>query len=246
MFTISSHHEALIQNRPNFITSHFKGSLNILLLHLVYGALAIIVTEVKTGGIFLFSVLGLLLASCMKKEEASGASFTHVDSLNETYLMMQDSMLHTWNVMIKDENEKLQHINRLLKKLEDDDFYDQTEVHSLQERLNQLERIRFSQKSMSNSHVVEEYDFAATTLISEIIALVESDPDFFKNKDLQQLTDLIKLADQRVSTYREEYDAVVLPFNEFLKKNGADLKEIAPDWTGELKPTFSEQEEEQP
>jgi hypothetical protein len=202
--------------------------------------------KVKIGGIFLFGVLGMMSASCVKQENTSNASFTHVDSLNETYLIMQDSMLHSWNVMVKDENEKLQHINRLLKKLVTNDFYDQDQIHSLQERLDQLERIRFSQKSMSNPHVVEEYDFAANTLITEIISLVESDPDFFKNQELQQLTDLIKLADQRISTYREEYDAVVVLFNEFLKKNETDLKEIDPSWEGELKPTFSEQEEEQP
>jgi len=157
--------------------------------------------------------------------------------------MLQDTMLLTWNVMVKDENEKLENMDHLLSQLLTSAVYDKEQVLSLQQRLDQLERIRFSQKSMINPHVVEEYDFASNSLVTEIISLVESDPGFVQDQKLQQLTDLIKLADQRVSNYREEYDKVVTLFNEFVEKNNSDLKAIDKNWESEPKPTFSDQEE---
>ena len=135
-------------------------------------------------------------------------------------------MLHTWNVMIKDENEKIENIHILLEEMKDSDHFDKDEVESLHQRWEQLKRIRFTQKSMSNPHVVEEYDFASNSLITEVISLAESDPSFPQNTKLQQLTDLIKSADQRVSIYREDYDKVVDHFNQFLNEVKPFLQDI--------------------
>ena len=199
---------------------------------------------VKVRGIFFLSILGALSFSCVKQEsQTTDFSFTHVDSLTETYLTLQDSMLHTWNVMVKDENEKLQNIDLLLAELLLNDVYNKEQILSLQQRLDQLERIRFNQKSMINQHVVEEYDFASNSLVTEVISFVESNLGFVQNQKLQQMTDLIKLADQRVSNYREEYDKVIILFNVFAEKNSNDLKEIDKNWESIAKPTFSDQEE---
>ncbi len=184
-----------------------------------------------------------LFISCIKREnDTSTAVFTRIDSLTEAYLSLQDSMLHTWNVMMKDENEKLENVGRLLLELKTLPGQDQAEIESMEQRLDQLTRIRFTQKSMTNPHVVEEYDFASNSLISEIISIAESEPAFTQNAKLQQLTDQVKSADQRVPIYREEYDAVVDNFNQFLEKAKPYLHEIDEKNTGEKKVLFTSDE----
>ena len=196
-----------------------------------------------TGLFILFSGTFALSISCVKHEkETSTAVFTRIDSLTEAYLFLQDSMLHTWNVMMKDENEKLENIGRLLQELKKLSNEDQARVESLEGRLEQLKRIRFTQKTMVNQHVVEEYDFASNSLISEVISIAESEPTFTQNTTLQQLTDWVKSADQRVPIYREEYDAVVDSFNQFLEQAKPYLQEIDKKNTGEKKVLFTSDE----
>jgi hypothetical protein len=188
--------------------------------------------------------LAALFFSCGKQENGStNANFTRIDSLTEAYLILQDSMLHTWNVMAKDESKKLDHLHELLELMTNKDHYDQEQINSLKDRLEQLTRIRYSQKSMNNPHVVEEYDFASNSLITEVISLVESDPTFSQNSNLQRLTDQIKLADQRVATYREEYDQIVNQFNTFIDEAGAYLYAIDEKSDGQKKALFTSDED---
>ncbi|HEY5826350.1 MAG TPA: LemA family protein [Cyclobacteriaceae bacterium] len=196
-----------------------------------------------TGLLILFSGTLALSISCVKQEKkASTPVFTRIDSLTDTYLALQDSMLHTWNVMMKDENEKLGNVDLLLQELKKLSDEDQARIESLEQRLDQLNRIRFTQKTMVNPHVVEEYDFASNSLISEVISIAESEPTFAQDTKLQQLTDWVKSADQRVPIYREEYDAVVDTFNQFLEKVKPYLPEIDAKNTGEKKVLFTSEE----
>jgi hypothetical protein len=91
---------------------------------------------------------------------------------------------------------------------------------------------------MANPDVVEEYDFASNSLVSELISLAESRTEFTYNTTLQKLADDIRSADQRVDSYREEYDIITLHYNRFLDQHNKFLKEIDPNQTFEKKPIF--------
>jgi hypothetical protein len=75
--------------------------------------------------------------------------------------------------------------------------------------------------------VVEEYDFASANLVSGLISMAESKPEFAYNTTLQNLVEEIRLADQRVINYREEYDYIVAQYNGFLERNRIYLDEIS-------------------
>ena len=97
--------------------------------------------------------------------------------------------------------------------------------------------MRYDQASMSDSEVVSEYDFASNSLVTELIALAESQPEFAYNPTLQKLVDSIRAADQRVSNYRQEYDEIALRFNRFVERNRNSLEDLEEDSTL-LKPLF--------
>jgi hypothetical protein len=179
-----------------------------------------------------------LVACGGKYSNGKGGDFTKIDSLTETYLTLQDSMLQSWNVMVNDENEKIRSMHEVLHALLSLQHYDKDQLISLEKRLEQLKRIRFTQKTMSNPHVVEEYDFASNSLISEIISMTESDLQFSASNELQTLVDRIRTADQRVNTYRTDYDAATAKFNHFLEKYHDDLKEIDQNSSPVKRPLF--------
>lgn len=178
-------------------------------------------------------------ASCNNRTSAlERNNYTHIDSLTDTYLNLQDSLLIAWNVMAKDENEKLRSIHEVLQAMSSSDLFNKNLVASLEQRLEQVKRIRFNQKTIANPHVVEEYDFASNSLISEIVSLAESNLTFVQKKELQSLIDAIKEADQRVNYFRSDYDFIAQKFNLFLDNYQNHLKEIDQNAINGKRPLF--------
>ena len=162
-----------------------------------------------------------------KTNEDHNTVFTKADSLTDCYLAYQDSMLQSWNIMINDDNQKIRAMHNLLHELLVTSADNQEQLRRYEEQLDQLVRLRYTQQSMGNSDVVEEYDFASATLVTELISLAESKSEFTYNTTLQKLVDDIRIADQRVANYREEYDIIVMKYNQFLERNTPYLTEIS-------------------
>jgi hypothetical protein len=121
---------------------------------------------------------------------------------------------------------------------------DNDELLALEQRLEQLAHLRYSQKTMANADVVEEYDFASTSLISEMISIAQSRTEFASNPRLLKLVEEITIADQRVNTYRNEYDRITASYNQFIQDNKPYIKQIDPKCSGEKKPIFQMTEAE--
>ncbi len=181
----------------------------------------------------------MLIIGCGEKKAATNnTTFTKVDSLTDYYLAIQDSMLQAWNIMTHDDNEKILAMHNMVHELMITNFTDKEILTSYEQQLEQLKHLRYTQKSMANPDVVEEYDFASTTLISELISLAESRTEFTHNATLQKLADEVRLADQRVINYREEYDIMATHYNQFLEQHASFLKDIDPNQSFEKKPVF--------
>jgi hypothetical protein len=186
----------------------------------------------------LFTCAMLLLLSCGEKHNsASVANFTKADSVTETYLTLQDSMLEAWNVMINDDNQKIEAMHNLLHELMVSRAADQELLKTFESRLMRLKNLRYTQKSMSNPDVVTEYDFASSALVTELIALAESQKQFAYNTTLQKLVESIRTSDERVTAYREEYDIVTARYNQFVNENRNFLEQTNAD-SFHAKPLF--------
>lgn len=184
----------------------------------------------KTFLSYLLLPLGSLLwVNCSEKknEDHHYIVFTKADSLTDCYLAYQDSMLQSWNIMINDDNQKINAMHNLLHELLVTTAYNQEQLRTFEEQLDQLTRLRYTQQSMGNSDVVEEYDFASAALVTELISIAESRSGFAYNTTLQKLVEDIRIADQRVANYREEYDVIVMKYNQFLERNSPYLTEIS-------------------
>ena len=170
----------------------------------------------------------LFLTGCEKRPSSSD-SFTRADSLTETYLALQDTMLQVWNTMIHDDNRKIKAMKHLLHELTISNPDKREELHHFEQQLEELVSMRYDQRSMSDPELVIEYDFASNALVTELISLAEAQREFAYNTTLQKLVDSIRAADQRVSNYREEYDHIARNFNRFIERNGHTLEEIDDD-----------------
>lgn len=185
-----------------------------------------------------FSCSMLAICSCDHKPKSDYTRFTKLDSLTETYLDLKDSMLETWNAMINDDNQKIKAMQNVLHELRVSNPSQHEELEDYQNRLNHLRESRYNQKSMANTQLVEEYDFASNSLVSDLISMAESQKQFAYNSTLQKLVEIIRTADQRVNNYRHEYDSIAREYNHFIDENKVSLKEIDEDSFLEKRPLF--------
>lgn len=191
------------------------------------------------GLIWLITIFGVTtLFRCGDKPQHADTHFTKTDSLTDSYLALQDSLLEAWNVMIHDDNHKLEAMKHLIHEIRVSGSADPLLIKSMEQRLQSLKNSRYTQKTLSNADIVEEYDFASNALIAELITLAESQRQFAYNTTLQKLVDQIRTADQRVMTYRENYDAIANRYNAFVAKNKQFLKEVQADSFQAVKPLF--------
>ena len=185
-------------------------------------------------------LLGGLLACSSNTNRAERTLFTKADSVTDTYLMLQDTLYNAWSLLIKDENQKISNLNSLVEHLMNGNHFEKVTLSSLNDRIDQLCKIKISQKSLANPYVVEEYDLACSSIITEVLSLAEAKPELLTDKYVQNLVDNIKNADQRVSTYRSNYDSVAELFNTFIESNRSLLEEIDRKFNLEKRPQFKE------
>lgn len=176
-----------------------------------------------SSGIFIL-LIALGTWQCGKPKEQNRDAFAEEDFVTENFLAYQDSLMHAWNMMMSDDNEKLEALHDLLAQLRTvDHAINQYTLARLEDRLTQLHRIRYTQKSMANPDVIEEYDFASAALIREILSAAEMSTSYAQDLRLQQLVDQVRLAEERVANYRADYDDLVGHYNVFLDANKANL-----------------------
>lgn len=178
--------------------------------------------------LLLFSVAALSW-QCGGKRTGHNTPYSQEDYVTERYLAYQDSLVQAWNMMMSDDDEKFASLHELLTRLQAQGAASPLSLTRFEERLAQLHRIRYTQKSMGNADVIEEYDFASTSLVREIVTLAESTAAFQTDIQLQQLVDRIRLAEERVENYRADYDDLVLHYNTFLDLNQQHLGQVGRD-----------------
>ena len=183
-------------------------------------------------------LLGLLILAGCESKPTETTGFTKVDSLTDTYLSLQDTMLRVWNTMIHDDNRKIRAMHHLLREVIISNPEKSEELRQYEERLEDLIEMRYDQKTMSDAQLVSEYDFASNSLVTELITLAETKKDFSSNSRLQNLVESIRAADQRVINYREEYDDIASRFNRFIERNHDLLEEMQSDSIPSKKPLF--------
>lgn len=189
------------------------------------------------SGFFLVAAISLL-AACGDKQQSPQTKFTKADSLTETYLSIQDSLVEAWNMITTDDNQKLEAMNNLLHELRIGQPSDIEALKAYEDRLNSLSKARYTLKTMANPDVVEEYDFAANALVSELVSLAESQRQFAYNSTLQKIVDRIRVTDQRVIELRNNYDGIAMRYNRFIEQNHDFLKEMHSDTFYNKRPLF--------
>ncbi len=182
--------------------------------------------------VFVFGVF-----SCeSKKSEHTGQQ--HLDSLMIAYKALTDSVQYNWDVMIADDDEKLQLMKRLLLEVSYTNNYDKSKFEYLNTLVDELKGSRYDQKSMSDSDLIDTYDSATWQVTDQIIQFARSHPRYDDFPMMQELIDDIHGKNNYVLMHRIHYDNWVKELNAFKKNYEKELIREHPSLDFENMPLF--------
>ena len=182
-------------------------------------------------------ILSVLMYSCDGGKNTSKSS-ERSDSLLSTYLALEDSIQKEWSIMIADDDDKHVLMKRLLLEVSYTNNYDKVRFRDLNDQVDQLKAMRYDQKSMSNSALIDSYDSATFDLSDQIFVFARNHPRYDDFPLMSELIDDINGKNNYILMHRIHYDNRVKELNSFKEKNQKKLMATDPEIETEHMPLF--------
>lgn len=155
-----------------------------------------------------------------------------------TYLALEDSIQKEWSIMIADDDDKHVLMKRLLLEVSYTNNYDKVRFRDLNDQVDQLKAMRYDQKSMSNSALIDSYDSATFDLSDQIFVFARNHPRYDDFPLMSELIDDINGKNNYILMHRIHYDNRVKELNSFKEKNQKKLMATDPEIETEHMPLF--------
>ena len=177
------------------------------------------------------------MLSCVNKRQNSTDADKHNLILIE-YSALEDSVQKEWSIMIADDDDKHVLMKRLLLEVSYTNNYDKERFLELNDLVDQLKFMRYDQKSMNNSALIDAYDSATFDLSDQIIVFARSHPRYDDFPLMAELANDINGKNNYILMHRIHYDSQVKELNSFKKKNRKKLLKTNLDIETESMPLF--------
>ncbi len=175
-------------------------------------------------------------AGCKKKSDTS--AFESADTLKITYTALLDSVNATWNVMIADDDEKHMLMKRLLLEVSYTNNYNKDKFAELNGQVDALNAMRYDQKSMESSALIDAYDSATWAVADNVILFARNHPRYQDIPLMEELINDISEKNSFVLIHRIHYDTSVKALNAFLETCGESARAVIPAIKEEPMPLF--------
>jgi hypothetical protein len=198
--------------------------------------------NLKTNhSVLTFSLLALVtVIGCnnQPQNKTEVVQFNKIDSLRSTFLGIEDSLLHTWNVMINDDNKKIKALTRLVQEIVYAGGEDSVMTKDLIVQISNLKSKRYSRKTMADSQLIDYYDSISNDLVNQAITLAIAHDEFERNIVMNEMIDEINQSEGKILFYRVDYDEITKTYNSFIKQHQSIMDEIDNDHTKIQLPIF--------
>ena len=162
--------------------------------------------------------------SCNKRVSEDTQVKIEEDSLLIKVQNIQDSLSTAWDNMITDDDEKLGYMRRILLEISYSNF-NQSRTEELNILVDELKKLRYDQKSMVSSALIDQYD-SATSMVSRQV--IQFGQDFLQNNESDLVSELIheiNLKNNYVLLYRVHYDSFAEELNGLIDDYGPLFEE---------------------
>ncbi|MGD1892274.1 MAG: hypothetical protein ACFB15_17005 [Cyclobacteriaceae bacterium] len=164
-------------------------------------------------------IIGSIGCSTTINRQGEHVSVEQFDSLRTTYYRLNDSLNYAWNSLKLSDEEKLVHLDQLIKELDKDDLVGADTLNFLEQMVKELREIRFDSITVANASQVQKYDSLTGVISDSLVYLTDHFPEGEENPAVLYLTDKIISENSSVALYRLRYDQVSRDFNRFIEEN---------------------------
>jgi hypothetical protein len=140
--------------------------------------------------------------------------------------------------MMQDDDDKLDNMRRILQEVEYSGDYNRLKLDSLKQDIDQLAFVRYDQKTMSDSDLINLYDSMTTQVMGSVTEFTTSLSQYEQYPTMGQLLQEVFEADDRVLRYRIEYDRSAKQYNSFIEAHEPDMQLVAKQKVLPPKPLF--------
>jgi hypothetical protein len=177
------------------------------------------------------SLATLFIACSTSSTVHEHTRFSKADSLTDAYLVLNDSVLQSWNRIVGNEIDKSRTLQEVIEDLDNANLLSEEVRESFQVRMDQLEKIRFTQQTIVDPQVVEDYDAALQSLIDDISKIAATAAATDTNK-------MFRYLQENSFINRTSYDSLARTFNNFIEQNRSTLKDFTTNNELQEKPLF--------
>jgi hypothetical protein len=154
-------------------------------------------------------------------------TFSKADSLTDAYLILSDSVLQSWNRIVSNEIDKTRTLQEIINDLDNASLLTDELREAFQVRMDQLEKIRYTQETIEDPQVVQDYDLAFQSIVDDLSRITKDDAE-----------KMFKYLQDNTVINRLSYDSLARNFNKFLQENRSMLKDINANNELDAKPLF--------
>ncbi len=184
-------------------------------------------------------IIVVLFSQCKYAGKSTMKQKQETEALIAIYQAMNDSIDHAWNVMIGDDDEKLQLMKRLLLEVSYTNAYDKARFDTLNRYIDQLKILRYDRKTLADSKRIDDYDSATSVVLDAVIEYAVGHPAYKGSDLMKELVDNINEKNSMVLIYRVHYDEFVKEREKFIKKNRKKLLKGLNESDMETLPVFT-------
>jgi hypothetical protein len=182
----------------------------------------------KNPSLIGLAVLAAIACACSTSNSIhEHTTFSKADSLTDAYLVLSDSVLQSWNRILSNEIDKSRSLQEIITDLDNASLLSDELRESFQVRMEQLEKIRFTQATIEDPQIVEDYDLAFQSIVDDLAKITKDDTN-----------SLFKYLQDHAEMNRLSYDKFARSFNEFLKEYRTVLEDINSNNELDAKPLF--------
>ncbi|WP_400190347.1 hypothetical protein [Hymenobacter sp. B81] len=184
--------------------------------------------------LYLPLLLLLAAASCRKTADTPAALDPMSPAAARAQLdVLRDTVDVRWRQMRDSDNQKLVATKAVLQELGRLPGANPGQLRQLDNANDRLLGIRYDQQTMSSSERIDAYDLAQDSVLRAVYDLAQ--PQYEKSKDVEALTETIKVADSEVVGFRVRYDRAAKHYNSYLQQHAEALKKAGRKYA-ELQP----------
>ena len=164
-------------------------------------------------------IIMLVIYGCGNKANKTKAVIADIDSVKMVLVSLQDSTSKTWQTMIREDDQKIIYLKRLIDEVSYTKVYDKAVYDSLVAGIENLKAIRYDQNSMADSDKIDLYDETTAEMVNKVITFAQNHPNYEDYPIMAELINDILDADNKVIYRRVDYDNIAIEYNKFIQHN---------------------------